>query len=435
MQPAIYGKATYTQLLWAFAKSPNPNPLMWGLVENLYNTAEVRFRDSKMILTADPPLINHALKSKLWDKPAFFAKFSSHLIGLENMINSQTNSIVYSVLKDEVHKFSNAGGLLRFEEQVRTILQESILGVVTAGGFIQDTAKLSKKIMAKISSTILFGTDQSEGIINLVDRYYALGSDLLNPVGQILFRGQKKKVYVFAQSLIESESQKKFDRDAPTNLLQVLLNVVQNPEIARMLKQNELSPHFILENVITFILAMYETSATAATFGFRELAKDPILAVTLRQEIAAQKGIVSYQTMRNMPMMNSFIKELLRFYTIAPKLFRQPIEDEVYEGWPIAAGTVVILLLDKMHKLPGPFPRPYTFKADRFYDGDTPSGYLPFGAGPRTCLAAVFAPVSLGMWTAETLKYNPVLVAGGDLAPKTTFTTSAPEGIQLKLTA
>ena len=56
----------------------------------------------------------------------------------------------------------------------------------------------------------------------------------------------------------------------------------------------------------------------------------------------------------------------------------------------IPKGVNIMLLIYAMHHNPRIFPDPYTFKPERFFQGESvarhPFAYVPFSAGPRNCI-------------------------------------------------
>ena len=59
-------------------------------------------------------------------------------------------------------------------------------------------------------------------------------------------------------------------------------------------------------------------------------------------------------------------------------------------GVEVAAGTAVVVPVWSIHHDPAHWPRPYHFMPERFLEDarttHTPFTYLPFGAGPRSCV-------------------------------------------------
>ena len=94
--------------------------------------------------------------------------------------------------------------------------------------------------------------------------------------------------------------------------------------------------------------------------------------------------------------MNAFLSEILRFYPPALQIEITCSEDVVLgtEQIKVSKGDIISIPVYAMHHDPELFAEPDQFKPDRFMAGNVthhPYAYLPFGAGPRNCVAKRFA--------------------------------------------
>ncbi|KAG9013448.1 hypothetical protein FRB94_002522 [Tulasnella sp. JGI-2019a] len=111
------------------------------------------------------------------------------------------------------------------------------------------------------------------------------------------------------------------------------------------------------------------------------------------------------------PYLNAVIKETLRWHSVAPNGGpHRLIRDDMYQGYFIPAGTIVLvnvwgILHDERH-----FPIPLTFNPDRFVSNDheaTPIDpwSVAFGYGTRSCQGIAFSQSAL--WIAmSTILYS-----------------------------
>jgi cytochrome P450 len=86
------------------------------------------------------------------------------------------------------------------------------------------------------------------------------------------------------------------------------------------------------------------------------------------------------------------VKEALRLMPPAPILYREAAQAFDLGGVHIAAGHAVWVAPRLLHRDPRYFERPDAFEPTRFAAGGLPgasrTAYLPFGAGPRICIAS-----------------------------------------------
>jgi len=90
-----------------------------------------------------------------------------------------------------------------------------------------------------------------------------------------------------------------------------------------------------------------------------------------------------------------FIDEMLRLYPAGWLGSRVTSRDSVAAGIDIPAGTLVLYSPYLTHRDPEQWPDPGTVRPERFESGRPGWSYLPFAAGPRTCLGARLARLIL----------------------------------------
>lgn len=89
---------------------------------------------------------------------------------------------------------------------------------------------------------------------------------------------------------------------------------------------------------------------------------------------------------------SSVLDEVLRLYPSGWIGSRVAYRDTEAAGVAIAAGTLVMYSPYLTHHDPVLWPDPYAFRPERFTNGERPAwGFLPFGAGRRTCLGSHLA--------------------------------------------
>ena len=89
------------------------------------------------------------------------------------------------------------------------------------------------------------------------------------------------------------------------------------------------------------------------------------------------------------------VSETLRLYPSGWLGSRVASRDVEFDGTTIEAGTLLFYSPYLTHRDPQLWPDPLAFRPARFADALPPWGYLPFSAGPRTCLGASLATLIL----------------------------------------
>jgi cytochrome P450 len=118
------------------------------------------------------------------------------------------------------------------------------------------------------------------------------------------------------------------------------------------------------------------------------------------------------------------LDEVLRLYPSGWIGSRVAARDVVVTGVPVAAGTLVLYSPYLTHHDPRLWPDPYAFRPRRFADGRPAWGFLPFGAGSRTCLGTHLARAMLHAAVGpylegdlDTVYGNPAVRTGLTLGP------------------
>jgi cytochrome P450 len=167
----------------------------------------------------------------------------------------------------------------------------------------------------------------------------------------------------------------------------------------------------ILAQAILFFAAGYETTTTVLCFVIHQLAINPQHQTRLCDELdrAMEKngGQINYELTMDTPYMDMVINETLRLYPPAFRTDRVCNEDYFFNGIRIEKGQVWTASIYAVHHDPSIYPEPYTFDPERFSEagkrGRDNEAFMPFGAGPRNCIAMRFALIEMKLLLATVL--------------------------------
>ncbi|KZT22944.1 cytochrome P450 [Neolentinus lepideus HHB14362 ss-1] len=129
----------------------------------------------------------------------------------------------------------------------------------------------------------------------------------------------------------------------------------------------------------------------------------------------------SFRHFQDLPYCTAFVKEVLRWSPVAPiSAPHQSLQDDVYKGYFIPAGTTVIPNIWAIHHNEKRYPDPFKFKPERYMpkNGEkltTESlneGHCGFGFGRRVCPGQYLASKSVWMGVVS-------LLWGFDILPPT----------------
>ncbi|XP_077563555.1 cytochrome P450 3A8-like [Haemaphysalis longicornis] len=147
---------------------------------------------------------------------------------------------------------------------------------------------------------------------------------------------------------------------------------------------------------VLFFIAGQEMTSSTLAFAAYLLAVHPSVQDKLRREadecIATHGSEPSVDVILKLKYLHCVISETLRMYPSEIRLERCTHDDYVLgdTGIKIPKNCTVAIPVYAMHHDPEFFPHPENFNPERFSDENVgsirPYTYLPFGAGPRSCI-------------------------------------------------
>merc|ERR1712072_193359 len=158
----------------------------------------------------------------------------------------------------------------------------------------------------------------------------------------------------------------------------------------------------VVSQAFIFLLAGYETTANTLAQTVYLLCKHKDKERALINEIdrleqEKEEDETSSELLKSHVYVEACVKEALRLVGPAPLVTRQAADQTVIGGKRIAKGTGVHLGIHSLHMNPQHFPSPSTFMPERFipgskvYELQNHKAFMPFGLGPRMCVASSFA--------------------------------------------
>lgn len=143
-------------------------------------------------------------------------------------------------------------------------------------------------------------------------------------------------------------------------------------------------------NMLGFMIAGLGTTALGAAWALYLLARYPHWQERLREEAAAASP---GEPLAPLPLARQVAQEALRLYPPAPLLARAVIKRTTLEGHQLWPGQTILIPVYAIHRHRAWWDRPDAFDPDRFDPTRSyhRGAFLPFGAGPRLCIAAGFA--------------------------------------------
>ncbi len=153
----------------------------------------------------------------------------------------------------------------------------------------------------------------------------------------------------------------------------------------------------VRDELITIIVAGYETTAMALTWTWYLLSRYPRCEATLHDELSAvlEGRMPSLDDLPRLPYTEAVFAETLRLYPPAWAIPRRAVADCTVGGHVVQTGDSVSLCPYAVHRDSRYHPDPDVFVPERWLRGNEtlhPSyAYYPFGAGHRRCIGEQYA--------------------------------------------
>jgi cytochrome P450 len=220
----------------------------------------------------------------------------------------------------------------------------------------------------------------------------------------------------------------------PRDLLTMLVDA-RDPLTGEKLDEEQ-----IRANIVTFIGAGHETTANALTWSLFLLSRDQAWREAVEREIDETLGTGPLEASRlgKLPRVRATLEEAMRLYPPAPSLSREAIAPDTLAGQRVRAGSLVVISPYVLHRHRRLWRDPDLFDPARFMPGARESidrfAYLPFGAGPRTCIGMGFALQEATIFLATILReFRLDLAPGHQVAPVQRITLRPKGGMPMIL--
>ena len=284
----------------------------------------------------------------------------------------------------------------------------STMQIISRALFSGDPRLTSEDAMAHIAHAL---EGVSEARLQLL-----LGLPMV-PISPRGLRGRRGQIYLrkTLSTLVQERMQPGAPDDFVTQMIRALHERFPEHEAVEL----------AVDNAATFYLAGHETTANLISWTLFLLSEQPEWQERVAAEAAAAlSGGVDSSLPERLPVLRMIVDEVLRLYPSAPRFDREAASDDQLGEVAIKAGDLVSVWPWLIHRHRKLWDDPDVFDPERFTPERRKSyrrfQYIPFGAGPRTCVGARFAMAEgltilatwLAHWKFEPLPGREVRVSG-----------------------
>ena len=323
-------------------------------------------------------------------------------------------------------------------------LTENAMASLTPG-----TSFIARDVMQSISIGVIlkavFGIEEQDRFQELKQSMATLVNSLQSPLISSLlylpalrkdfgpnspwryFQNCKKNIDRLIYQEIRERRQEQ-DSSGKKDILALLMSVEE--ETGAKMTDEELH-----DELLTLLLAGYETTATAMSWGIYWIHRFPKVREKLRQELEELGETQEPTAIIKLPYLTAVCNESLRIIPVTsltfPRLIIKPIE---LGGEWLEQGTTVRGCIYLTHRREDLYPDADQFKPERFLERKySPYEFMPFGGGIRRCLGDVLALLEMKLVLAKIISsYQLALVDQEPVKPKRRGVIVAPgDGVKM----
>lgn len=221
-------------------------------------------------------------------------------------------------------------------------------------------------------------------------------------------------------------------RDAP--LVHALI-AATDPETGLPISDDDIS-----NDLLIFILAGHDTTATALTYALWALGHHP----DVQDRVAAEAAAIGDRelTPEDVPRLGYTVQvlhEALRLCPPAAGVGRMAVQDIAVDGYRVEAGTLLAVGIYALHRDPAIWPDPLVFDPDRFSPENSKNRdrwhFVPFAGGARSCIGEHFARLETTLALATIIRAVKIRSLDENFPVDVPFTTVAGGPIWAHLSA
>ena len=206
-----------------------------------------------------------------------------------------------------------------------------------------------------------------------------------------------------------------------------------DPETGRALSDRD-----ICNDLIAFMVAGHDTTATTIAFALWALGRDPEMQDKVAQEAASLGN--RELTPDDIPRLGYTLQVLREALRLCPPVVvagRMAVRDIDVDGYRVKAGSMVLVGVFGMQRDPLLWDAPLRFDPERFSPENFKAldrwKYLPFGGGARTCIGDHFATLEATIALATIVRKIEIRSLEDDFPLVTPFTMVAAKPIPARV--
>lgn len=321
--------------------------------------------------------------------------------------------------------------LARFTDYINTTIETELNAWEKTVFPYFNLANACLVLVAKISAAVLFGIDitkQAQLAVNLVHTSNSFVAKSLSvsrwfpSLGNLRFRiAQKKLNYLLLNAIAHQR--------IPQIGEPLMHSVISDYE------QQKISTDELLGEVKNFFIAGHETTGNAIAWTIYCLLQNPSVLEKLLKEIfsVTNNRPVTFVNLTELQYEEMVLDEAMRLYPPIWIIERCALADDELENYKIPKNSIVVISPYTIQRDPRYWQDPEKFFPERFlpqHSKNRPKhAFIPFGAGPRTCIGKLLAMMFSKMILTRVLQRFEIKLAQQDVKTEALVTLRPKRGL------
>jgi cytochrome P450 len=193
--------------------------------------------------------------------------------------------------------------------------------------------------------------------------------------------------------ILQVVDRRRKDPASSTDALGMMMRA-RDPQSGELMEDRQL-----IDEILTLIVAGHETTASTLNWAWYLISQHPEVEQRLSSELNTLKAFSEISDLPKFLYTRQIIDEVMRLYPAGWLLTRKALHHDKLGEYFVPAGTEIYVALYFLQRHPDLWEEPDRFDPDRFRpenSGHRPRlATIPFSAGPRNCIGALFARIEM----------------------------------------
>jgi cytochrome P450 len=264
---------------------------------------------------------------------------------------------------------------------IRAEMRRLTLSIVGATLFGADFRNRSEQI-AEVIGSVLGKAAWLVPVVSVFEPLFTVYRRLMPKGRSLVFAKERARLDEIVTPMIAERR-----KHEGCDVLSLLLNHREDGTVP-------LTDEDVRDELVTFVLAGHETTASALTWTWYLLAKHPHVANRMCAELSSVLNgrTPTLEDISRLTYTSNVFKEAMRLYPPALMFARRPKKTLDFAGYRLRRNVSIFISPYVTQRNPRYFERPDSFEPERWENANLPKfAYFPFGGGAKMCIGEPFA--------------------------------------------